>query len=90
MIVKVALVVTIALIAPIVLVARIARIVPDCLAVLVGSITRLRMTVKELRELLQNVPDDTKVLVYDVAHDNHVDADFEYSTFYKAVVFSQD
>ena len=48
------------------------------------------MTVKELRELLQNVPDDTKVLVYDVAHDNHVDADFEYSTFYKAVVFSQD
>ena len=67
-----------------------AKIVPDCLVVLVGSITRLRMTVKELISLLQAVPEDAKVLVYNAEYDDYVDADFAYSTYYEAVVFSEN
>jgi hypothetical protein len=48
------------------------------------------MTVKELISLLQAVPEDAKVLVYNAEYDDYVDADFAYSTYYEAVVFSEN
>jgi hypothetical protein len=90
LIVIIARVAIIALTVLIALGVRIAKIVPDCPAALVGSITRLRMTVKELREFLANFPDDIKVLVVNEEYETHVDVDVEYSKFYNAIVFSEN